>query len=47
MISRRSETSFFKTASLVGESTVSPNDDGTITVSGLTKQTASRKNGRR
>ena len=36
MISRRSETSFFKTASLVGESTVSPNEDGTITVSGLT-----------
>jgi len=34
-ISRRSEGSFLKTASLLGQATVSANEDATITVSGL------------
>ena len=36
MISRRAETSFLKTAALIGEATVAPNGDGTITVAELT-----------
>ena len=37
MVSRRSETSFIRAASILGEATVAPNEDGTISVSALTE----------
>lgn len=36
MVSRRSDTSFLKVASLLGEATVAPHEDGTIVVAALT-----------
>ena len=36
MISRRSDTSFFRAAAILGEATVVPNEDGTISVAALT-----------
>ena len=36
IISRRSETSFFRLASLLGQATVAPNGDGTLSVAALT-----------
>ena len=36
MISRRSDTSFLRAAAVLGEAAVAPNEDGTISVDGLT-----------
>ena len=36
MISRRGETSFLRTAALIGEATITPNEDGTIMIAELT-----------
>lgn len=36
MLSRRAETSFLRVASVLGEATVAPNEDGTISVGALT-----------
>jgi len=43
MLSRRSDTSFFKAASLLGEATVAANEDGTIQVAALTEPSGQPK----